>query len=371
MVNALRRLDKKFLILAGLVVCLPILIIIFLAIIRGCGDSKVSPQKYEEKMISALEKYSKEKNKVPSEEGELLTVKLSTLVSGGYIKSPENALGDSTCEGSVSVRRNAASVESTNGGFLNYTVNLECKDYSTVHLVDKLKEDIVTSDSGLYKEEDSYIFKGNKPNNHITFFGHNYRIMSIDKDGILKLVKEQPEGTNRIWDNKYNIETNRSSGINIYKDSMIKEYLLNDYLNTKKISTKAKKQIVAHDACVGKRNSNNFAIDSSLDCSEKLEKQLVSLISISDYAKASLDQNCTNLRSFSCNNYNYLYGVVSSTWTLNSTLDNSYESLYLADGLMETQNANTYSEYNLVIYISGDVLYTTGNGTSNNPYVIQ
>ena len=195
--------------------------------------------------------------------------------------------------------------------------------------------------------------------------------MSIDKDGILKLVKEQPEGTNRIWDNKYNIETNRSSGINIYKDSMIKEYLLNDYLNTKKISTKAKKQIVAHDACVGKRNSNNFAIDSSLDCSEKLEKQLVSLISISDYAKASLDQNCTNLRSFSCNNYNYLYGVVSSTWTLNSTLDNSYESLYLADGLMETQNANTYSEYNLVIYISGDVLYTTGNGTSNNPYVIQ
>ena len=122
MVNALRRLDKKFLILAGLVVCLPILIIIFLAIIRGCGDSKVSPQKYEEKMISALEKYSKEKNKVPSEEGELLTVKLSTLVSGGYIKSPENALGDSTCEGSVSVRRNAASVESTNGGFLNYTV---------------------------------------------------------------------------------------------------------------------------------------------------------------------------------------------------------------------------------------------------------
>lgn len=372
MVNALKRLDKKFLIIAGLIICLPIFIIIFLAIIQGCGNTKVSHEQYEKNMISALEKYIKDTNKIPTEENELLTVKLSTLIDKEYIKSPEKLLDDSTCDGSVSVRRNGSIVENNNGGFLNYTVSLECKEYSTTHLVDKIiEENLVTEDSGLYHDGEGYIFKGNKVKNYITFFGNNYRIMSIDKDGVLKLVKIEPEATNRIWDNKFNVETNRASGKNIYEDSTLLEFLLSDYTNTKKISTKAKHHVVAYDACIGKRNGNNYSIDSSIDCSDILENQVISLLSVSDYAKASLDQDCTNLRSRSCNNYNYLYGVASTTWTLNASLDNTYEVIYLSDGLMEVQNANTYSEYNIVIYIDGNELYTSGNGSVNNPYVIE
>ena len=371
MVSALKRMDKKFLFFAGLIIFLPIAIILFLVVVRGCGNAKLSYEEYENKMISSVERYLKNTDKTPIDEGETVRVTLSTLVGNGYIKPTEKLLDDASCDGSVLVRRNGASVESTNGGFLNYIVDLKCDSYTTNHLVDKLKENIVTEESGLYETEEGYIFKGNKPKNYISFYGHQYRIMSVDNDGILKLVKSEPEATNRKWDDKFNVETNRSSGINIYKDSVILGFLLTDYENTKKISSKAKEQIVAYDVCVGKRSSNDFTLDSSIDCAEKLEKQIISLLSVSDYAKASIDPNCMSLNSRSCNNYNYLHGVVSSTWTMNGSLDNSYDVLFLVDGIMSAQLANTYSEYSIVIYIDGNQTYTSGSGSSNDPYVIE
>lgn len=371
MLDSLKKLDKKFLIIAGIIVCSPILVILFLAIIQGCTNQKISYDKYELKMIEATKKYLTDSDKLPTKEGELVTVKLSTLVKKEYIKSSEKLLDDTTCKGSVSVRNNGSSVESTNGGFLNYIVDLECKKYSTTHLVDKIKENVVTEDDGLYVDGEGYIFKGDKVKNYITLYGSSYRIVSVDNNEILKLVKTEPEFNTIIWDNKYNIETNGNSGQNIYKDSVILEYLLSDYSNPKKISSKAKQHILAYDVCIGKRDETNYSKDSSLDCSEKLEKQLISLLNVSDFAKASLDVNCADLRSRSCSNYNYLYNVVTSTWTLNANSKNTYEVIYLSDGLMEVQNANTYNEYNIVIYVDGNELYTKGTGSLNDPYVYE
>ncbi len=368
MVNALKKMDKKFLVMAGLIICLPIVIIIFLAIVQGCGNKKITPEAYEKKMLLSAERYFENKS---LEEGNLEIVELSKLVKEGYIKPAEELLEDSSCEGNVSVRKNGSSIETNDEGYLNYIVNLKCSNYKTITLNDKLKEYLVSEDSGLYQVGDEYIFRGNKLNNYITFYGQNYRIMGIAKDGILKLIKSEPEATSRIWDNKFNVETNRNTGQNIYKDSVILEHLLNDYNNSKKISLEAKKEIVSYDVCVGKRNSTNYAIDNLIDCSEKLENQVVSILNVSDYARASLDPNCVDLKSRSCNNYNYLYEVASSTWTLNASLDNTYDAIYISDGLMEVQNTNSYNEYNLVIYIDGNQKYTTGNGSVNNPFVIE
>ena len=129
MLNALKKLDKKFLIMAGIIICLPIFIIIFLAIIQGCSNQKITHEKYESRMIEAVKKYIEDTDKTPKEEGELVTIKLSTLVKKEYIKSSEKLLDDTTCDGNVTVRRNGSSVETNNGGFLNYTINLECKIY--------------------------------------------------------------------------------------------------------------------------------------------------------------------------------------------------------------------------------------------------
>lgn len=368
MVQVLKRMDKKFLIIVGCIICMPILLIIVLALIQGCNQ-KISYDKYEEKMILALEKYIKDKDKAPELEGEVFSISLSKLVEKEYIKTPEKLLGDETCEGTVSVRNNGVSVEGKDG-YLNYTVDLECKDYTTTHLVDKLMENLSTEGDGLYQVGEEYIFKGSKVNNYILFSQIPYRIMSIDKDGILKLIKIDPETPSKMWDNKFNVETNRYSGINIFKDSSMFAYLIEAYNNTKRISKDMKKHLVAYDICIGKRSNLDNTISKEVDCSLKMEKQIISLVNISDYALASLDPNCVNLRSRSCNNYNYLRNVVSSTWTLNSSSDNTYDVMYISDGLMEVQNARYTEQYNLVVYVDGNELYTSGNGTAESPYLL-
>lgn len=371
MINALKKLDRKFLIIAISLLVLPILLIIFLAIIQGCSNRKMNYDAYEKKMISAANVYFKNKDMIPTKEAQTAKVTLDELVKNTSLKDPAKALKDDTCTGSVTVRRNGNSVEKNAEGFLNYTVDLKCKDYSTVHLVDKLKENVVTSDSGLYQIDNTYIFKGDNPKNYITFFGVNYRIMSIDSNGVLKLVKEDSEDIDRIWDNKYNVDVEHYYGKNIYKDSQILKYLLNDYNNSKVISKKAREHIVAYNVCIGKRSSNDYSINKSTDCSEVLQGQVISLINVSDYASASLDQDCNSTNSRACNNYNYLYRVAQSTWTLNSVSDNTYGVIYLSNGMMRTTNANDYNDYNIVIYVDGNELYTEGIGSSENPYIIK
>lgn len=369
MVQVLKRMDKKFLIIVGCIICMPILLIIILALAQGC-NRKISYDKYEEKMISALESYIKDNKKTPKLESETFSISLDKLVEKEYIKSTEKLLDDDSCKGTVTVRNNGASVENNVDGFLNYTVDLECKDYSSVHLVDKLMEDLTTSESGLYQVGEEYIFKGDKVDNYIMLSQIPYRIISIDKEGILKLVKIDPESPSKMWDDKFNVETNRNSGINLYKDSKMLYYLLDNYNNTKRISKDTKKHLVAYDVCIGKRSNLDTSISKEIDCSTKLEKQVVSLLNISDYALASLDPNCVNLRSRSCNNYNYLRNVVSSTWTLNSSSDNTYDVMYISDGLMEIQNARYTEQYNLVVYIDGNELYISGTGTAESPYLL-
>ena len=369
MVDAIKKMDKKFLFIALIIILLPIILIVFLAMIQGCDNSKMTHEKYEEKMIKAGEKYIKTKNIIPKEEGEIVKIKLDKLVKAGYIKSAEEALDDKTCDGKVFVRRNGASMDTSGSGYLNYTVVLECKDYSTATFKSKLIEKVVTSESGLYLVGDEYIFKGNKPNNFIKFFGNDYRIMGITKDGLVKLIKSEPEMSARYWDNKFNVDVNRSYGKTIYKDSAILSFLINDYRNAKIISTKAKQHVVAHDVCIGKRDYKDTKISREIDCSEILENQLISLMNASDFALASNDPDCTSTVSRSCRNYNYLFKIASSTWTPNTVKGSTYESFFISDGILEYQEASNYNEYNIVIYIDGNETGITGTGTEFDPYV--
>lgn len=370
MVNALKRLDKKILILIGLIIFFPLFIIILLAVFQGCQSSKITYEKYEEKMLDAAEKYVSKLNNPLDSEGEYINIELSTLIENGYIKNTKKLVDDESCKGSVSVRRNGASIEANNGGYLNYIVDLNCDNYKTVHLVDKLKEDITTSGAGLYSDGLGYVYKGKNVDNYIKLFNQLYFILGIDENNILKLVKTKKENVSYKWDNKYNVETGALSGINKYEDSLILEQLILDYNNSKKFNVNTKNKIVAYDVCIGKRVPTNYAIDSSLDCSSKLEKQVISLMNASDYAKASLDENCKDLNSFSCNNYNYLYQKASTTWTLNASMENSYDAMYISNGLLRYQESKISFGYNIVIYIDGNQIYKAGKGTYNEPYEI-
>ena len=370
MIDALKKMDKKFLITVGGIILIPVVLLVFLAIIQACGNRKMSYEKYETKMIAAAKNYIKSEKIDLTKESETEVISIKKLVDGGFIKSTEKLLDDTTCKGNVTVRRNGQVVEANEGGYLNYIPNLECDKYSTVHLNDKLMESLTTTEAGLYQVGNEYIFKGEKPKNYINFYGKEYRIMSIDSNGIVKLVRSETELNSRMWDSKFNTEVNRTVGKNIYKDSKIRSYLMEDYLNVKKIKKDARQHIVSYNACIGKRSASDYSISREIDCNEILENEVISLVNVSDYFMASLDPECNSTSARSCNNYNYLYYMPLSTWTLNSSSDTSYDVIYVSNELTTFETANTNASYNIVIYIDGNELYTTGKGTSNDPYVI-
>ncbi|MBQ9072522.1 MAG: hypothetical protein IJY25_05145 [Bacilli bacterium] len=371
MVNALKKIDKKFLIVIGCIVFLPIVVIIFLAIIQGCSNLKTTHAKYEQKMISAMQSYLEDKDNKPTKEGQSVTVKLSKLVDGEYIKSPEKALGDDTCSGSVTVRKNGSTVEENKGGFLNYTVSLECENYKTNSLENSLMKDLVSVGSGLYKQGNEYVFKGDDVDNYITFFGTSYRIVSMDDDGIVKLLKAESESSEDYWDIKYNVDTGSATGKNIYADSEINKTLIEIYNNPKKFSEESKKHLISKDICVGSRDINDLSFTSNPECSSVLENQVVSLLGVTDYANASLDPDCVDLNSKSCRNYNYMRKLFLDSWTYTAVSSNSYEVYYIYNGLIKHQSANQFASYSLVIYVDGDEILSSGDGTEKSPYVIK
>ena len=367
----LRNIDKKVLILAGLIIILPIFTMLLLVFLQSCSNGSNSYENYEKTMIKSAERYLKINKLLPKNESEVSVVKLDTLVAKNYIKSPEKQLKDGSCSGFVKVRKNGIIPDKNNEGFLNYIVNLKCKDYSTESFKKILMDNLVNTGSGLYSVGNEYIFKGDKPKNYFSFFGKEYRIMGIDSKGYIKIVKSEAEPISRSWDNKYNVEAKHTYGKNIYSDSLILQYLLLDYQNPKKINKETKKHIVSNDLCIGKRSSKDYSIDKTIDCSEVIGNQLVSLMNISDYALASTDPDCNTTNSRSCSNYNYLYRIASSTWTPNSNSENSYEVFYLGNGMMYLDSANQYNEYNIIVYIDGDETGITGEGTLDNPYKME
>ena len=367
----LKNVDKKLLFLAGLLIFLPIFTILLLATLQSCSNSGNSYEKYEKLMHKSAERYLKKNKLIPKNSSEVFVVKLNTLVTKEYIKSPEDELGDASCTGSVKVRRNGLIESKETEGYLNYTVNLNCKNYKTKTLKDILLSQEIQNKSGLYLVDNQYIFKGDRPKNYINFYGKDYRIMGITEKGYIKLIRSEAEPISRSWDNKYNIDAQKAYGKNIYGDSLILRYLIEDYSNPKKINKQAKQHIVSNDVCIGKRSVNDINIDKAADCSEILSNQVVSMLTMSDYALASNDPDCLNLKSRSCSNYNYLYNVASSTWTSNVVTDNSYDVFYVGDGIINSISANKYNSYNIVIYIDGDETITNGSGSLDDPYVIK
>ena len=363
----LKKMDKKFLYICGALIIVPLLIILLLVLIRGCNSS-ITAEKYENKMLSAAKNYFKKKNTLPVSEGGVTQVSLEDLVDEKYIKNPDGYVSDNKCEGYVKVINNGVSVKENDGGYYLYIPHLSCEKYKTVHLIDKLLEDVVTSESGLYQTNDGYIYKGSKVNNYVKFADKTYRIISVDNNNIMKLVKVDSEKNRVLWDTKFNSEKNKSFGKNDYSDSNIIDVLKTRY---NKFKDDQKKHLFAYNVCYGNRSESYRAVDKTKECSKILENQFVSLMSTYDFASASYDPECTSITAGSCRNYNFIFDSIDTTWLMNGNSDNSYEVYFYSQGYIDVTRANTNKRYNMVIYLSADELYNNGKGTSDSPYVIK
>lgn len=366
MIDKIKNMDKKmklYLIIGASAIIFIILLLIILKIAVGSTiNSRVFESRLKNAAISYYEKYP---NKLPKLNGEKVSVTIDELVNAGNLKSLDKLLDKGlTCSGNVSVSNN-------NSNYL-YQPIIECSDkYKTNLLYNKIIEDnpVVTSSDGLYKVNDYYLFRGEKLNNYVKFADKNWRILRINNDNTIRLILLDNLDT-VSWDDRYNSDKQENIGKNIYSISRIKETLDNYFNGDKSIFKKEDKAlIVPSDLCIGARNENATVMDGSIECANKLEKQPLGLLQVNEYPIISLDSGCRLVSNNQCTNYNYL-STLNNFWTLTANTANSY-TVYRVSRRVEVANAESYAVPRIVLNITSDALYTKGNGTENNPYIIK
>lgn len=363
MSDKLKQIDKKYLIIVGAIFGILILIVVIAVIAKAISGKNLSYEKIENKLVEAAQDYINDGVVDAPAEGESVVITDKELISAEYIKELSEYTDD-TCSATVTVMNN--------GGLGLYIPDLQCNEYMTQHLATKIIDDQLVTEPivdgayqfGLYQVDDEYIFKGKEVNNYVSFSGVIFRIIKIDKNGNLRLIKATPEENKIAWDTKYNPSVSRNYGVNDYANSYLANVLNKDYGDFKSTN---KKHLLQHDVCIAKRGHLDTEISYDFDCSILLEKQYISTLTSTDVSMASLDPNCNTVISRSCTNYNYLSNIYG--WTVNAYADNSYEVLSV-EGIVSKQKASKKNNYYWVLYISGQELYTTGSGTADDPYVI-
>lgn len=361
---------KKILKIVTIIVGIAILFLIILFIVSLFFKKNYTYSELENLLKdSAIKFYSENKKELPKSEGHIVMIKSSTLIDAGYMKDFSSYTKKNiSCTGTVTVQKS--------GKEYVYTPKLDCgSDYTTISLKDKIikKQGVITTGDGLYNLNNSYVFRGENVNNYLQLDNRLWRIVKINNDDTIQLILNNKMKQNIYWDNRYNIEMKYISGINDYSKSRIYDRLIKYYNSTNKdplLSEDDKTKLTKFNACISKRDASDTSRDGSVECSQILENQNISLLPAYDYMNASIDPNCTKILSVSCQNYNYL--VTDFEWWLaTASLKNTTLVFGVNDGVVSSSNASNYKGVRPVVYLKSDILYVSGNGTETNPYKVR
>lgn len=356
---------KKLLIITGGIVGVCVLIVIILLIYNAIFG-KTDYSDIENKVLEAAKKYySDNSSLLPTSGNEKVTTTDSALTQAGYLKSMSELTKDMdgvSCSASIEV--------SYNDSDYRYTVLLDCgSNYSTKTLTSYIEENEtkVYTGSGLYDLNGELVYRGEDPNNYIKYADKMWRIVKIENNNAVLISNEK--GNKAVWDDRFNTEKNGDYGINDYAVSRIYDTLTDMY---SKYSTSNKSLLVSHSLYMGKRSSSDIYNDGSIEKYSYLENQYIGLLPLYDYINASIDSNCMSAETDSCKNYNYLSNYDYNWWTLTADDSNTYKVFRISgEGIIEAIKASTNGYIREVVYLTGNALYVSGNGTSDNPYIVK
>ena len=280
------------------------------------------------------------------------------------------------------------------------------------------KVELVESGDGLY--EDTYesgrlIYRGQNPDNYITFNGETWRIIAKEIDGTYKIIRNDvlanrpfDEANHRSTENNTYCD-NPSRGCGVYaavsgtfsspngsqsgtvtEDSSIKIYLNEDYY-VNNINETAKEQMTSHSFNIGtvERLDQSGAEADSIEKNIAGEKMYqwtgnVGLANVSDILRASTNPLCTSaITSVNDNdacNSNYLLDKGSASyWTINAySGEYGGRSHLVWFGYVNSSvsSVNYYSAYNIsdcaprpVVFLKSSTTLN-GSGTLEDPFTI-
>ena len=242
--------------------------------------------------------------------------------------------------------------------------------------IDELKSNITTSGDGLYidtYEENRYIYKGANPNNYITFNDEFWRIISIESDNTIKIIKNESIG-NMIFDDTNSNDWARPASLNTYLNTT--------YYNSLSEDTKSK--IVSHDFNVGPAEWSNTDLKAQIQSENGTKwKGNVGLINESEYIRVNTNTaQCGNHKlaydnRTVCPITNYINSIASNSetatmWTITKPYSSNTMFIFWINPNMST-TGNQVKEYAFgihpVVYLNKDIKLK-GEGTEANPYKI-
>lgn len=362
---------KKLVIILGAVVVGIIVIFGLGSMMGGKSTSKLDYKELEEKIKEVGQEYFEEnKSLLPKNDGESKEVTVDDLVKLEMMSPIEDLLKeDATCTGKAVVKNVS--------GKYSYTGLIDCGDkYVTSNLYQKIIDDnpVVTSGNGLYSQNGEFVFRGENLNNYVEFAGSKWLILKVDKDNDIKLLQIDREGERVPFDDRYNSDKKSTVGKNDFNISRIKDSL-NEIYNSDKFSEEEKALIVPKQLCIGARSEEDITNDGTIECSTLTSENVyVGLIQTNEYLNASLDSACKTIDDSECQNYNYLASNSSSSswWTITPVKENTYQAYYIESyGRIEAKNCSNSAAIRPVIYISKDVMFDSGKGTEEEPYIVK
>ncbi len=229
---------------------------------------------------------------------------------------------------------------------------------------------IVTTGDGLYKdayEDGRYFYKGKNPNNYITFNDESWRIISIEPDKTIKIMRNESVGK-RSWNllGEYNDWTFPAS-LNVY---------LNGIYLTKKLNSTAQSQILAKDFSIGTVGINEKNLSGTISSENSIKwNGKVALPTVSEYIRSNSNQSgCGSVYKLTsattCNKTTWMY-IEDDWWLLTSDATYGDDSFYvLSNGQLNTDNEIVFYAIRPAVYISSTVKIAGGTGTSNDPFTL-
>ena len=307
---------------------------------------------------------------VPENESTAISYEVTGIKEGDLLKSNETALL------TVTVKYNDVTSQPSQEELnINFNITLEYNQAPNGYVppvtgptVGGITLPLASEGDGLYADEyesGRYIYKGANPNNYITFNNETWRILSIEGNGKVKIVRDELLPS-RAWDSTNSNQWDRPSTLNTYLNG---EYLESITVNKEKIESST--------WSIGSVTWENNDLAGQIAGENRAQSQTanVGLITASEYLRANTNkEECGNF-SLNSDNYstckttNWLFKNVFY-WTISPRVDNSNLVFYVyIDGVLTSNSAYNAYAVRPAITLSSDI-NLSGSGETGNPFVI-
>ena len=268
---------------------------------------------------------------------------------------------------------------------------------------EQLTSNLVTSGDGLYEdtyEPGRYVYKGANPNNYITFNNEEWRIVAVEADGTLKIIRNASIGERAFDSQGYRDKTSNGAGgtycaisengcnawaksenfVNgiysgtVSKDAQLNTYLNNDYYNT--LSNSAQGKVQSHVYGIGTVIYDNTDLAGQIASENGATwTGSIGLMSASDYLRANSnieqcrDSNLNNKNYVTCKTTNYLFSG-NRIWTISPNADGSFVVFFVySNGGIGADYAFNAHAVLPVLHLKSDIILS-GEGTQSKPYTM-